>query len=75
MTASSKFDFFESGEGFLRFKQGIVCVDWITKYNTYKTFLELRNNGMSRAEAVRITSEKCVCDPSTVSRHIQAFEE
>jgi hypothetical protein len=72
---SSKFEFFESGEGLLRFKQGIISVDWLTKYNTYKVFLELKNKGLSRAESVRIASERCKCDVSTVARHIQAFEE
>lgn len=70
----TRLEFFESGIGLVGVRLGIVPVEWLVKYNTYKCYLEFLATEIP-SKARILTAEKCNCDPSTVSRHITFFEK
>lgn len=70
----SRFQVFESGLGLTLVKQGIVPINWLIKFNTYKAFRELTDTGMNREQAISQTAVKCRCNISSVRRYIYTFE-
>jgi hypothetical protein len=70
----TKLQFFESGQGFIGAKLGIVPVQLLVRYDTYKTYLEHIAAGLSQEEARRNTVESSRCHYSTVARAIYWFE-
>lgn len=70
----TRLEAFESGLGIVLVRLGIVPVEWLVKYNTYKCYLEF-STSHSPSKAKKLTAEKCDCDISTVKRHIAEFEK
>jgi hypothetical protein len=70
----SRLELFDSGLGLSLVKQGLISIDWLVKYNTYKVYTEFTDVGIARPRAIEKTAIKCNCDESSVARYIYAFE-
>lgn len=70
----TRFEFFESGMALVGARMGIVPINFLVKYDVYKTFLAFMSKGIRKSTAIIYTADKCYCDPSTVARYIYWFE-
>ena len=70
----SRFDFFEKGYGLVGAKMGIISIDLLIKYDSYKVYRELIDEGVKESQAKIIASDRCNCHPSTIARYIYWFE-
>ena len=70
----TRFEFFESGQGLAAAKIGVIPVDLLTKYDSYKTYLELVKEGHSTAMARVLAADKIRCHYSSIVRAIYWFE-
>lgn len=71
----SRYDFFESGLGLFAARLGIIPVDLLTKYDSYKTYKDLLAEGKDQAEARKQAAINCRCHYASIVRAIYWFEE
>ncbi len=74
MIKSERFEWFESAEGLKGARLGAVCIDLLTRYDFYKTYLEFIKEGKNEAEAKILTSDKCRASYWTINRAVKWFE-
>lgn len=70
----TRLQFFESGYGLISAKLGIISIDLLTKYDSYKTYLEFRDQGYNEGESRILASDKCRCHYTSIARAIYWFE-
>lgn len=71
----SRFEFFESGLGLMAARLGVIPIDLLTKYDSYKTYQEFITKGHNQAEARTLASDQCRCHYSSIVRAIYWFED
>lgn len=74
MSNMNRWEFFESGLGLMAAKLGVIPIDLLTKYDSYKTYKELLAEGNDQASAKLMASDKCRCHYTTIIRAIYWFE-
>lgn len=70
----SRLSFFESGQGLIAARLGIIQISVLVKYDMYKTYLDFLKEDGNTESARRKTVAKCKCHYSTVARAIYWFE-
>lgn len=70
----TRFEFFESGQALIAVRLGVIPIDLLTKYDSYKTYLDCIDSGLNQAQARIIASKHCRCHYSSIVRAIYWFE-
>jgi hypothetical protein len=70
----TRFEFFESGQALIAAKIGVIPIDLLTKYDSYRTYRDYLAEGFDQAKARLLASDQCRCHYSSIVRAIYWFE-
>lgn len=70
----NRWEYFESGMALVAVKIGVIPIDLLTKYDSYKTYRDILALGHNEAQARAMAAEKCRCHYSSIVRAIYWFE-
>lgn len=71
----TKYEFFESGQGLVGARLGLVSISSLAKYDIYKSYKQLLSDGVDAAEAKVIVGDKMKYSYSGVMKAIYFFEK
>jgi hypothetical protein len=69
----TKFEFFEQGYAQLAMELGLITPSEFMRFIHFKEYLQLREDGYKKKDAIFIIAEKCRCSESTVWRSVAFF--
>jgi hypothetical protein len=69
-----RFEYFEAGHALAGVRIGIIAPEMLSKYDGYKTYLDLIDSGKKKSEAIVLAAVQCRCNRSTIARYIYWFE-
>lgn len=70
----TRFEYFESGQALIAARLGVIPVDLLTKYDSYRTYRDFLTEGHDPAKARIMASKQCRCHYSSIVRAIYWFE-
>lgn len=71
----NRFEFFESGQGLIAARLGLISIFSLVRYDIYKSYKQLLADGVNPAEAKKIVCDRMKYHYSGVMKAIYFFEK